>query len=295
MGRVSKRQMALDMYAQIENRLQCPLCRTPLAVEIQGRLRCTNNHSFDLAKNGTVQLTSGPLKAPPYDARLFRHRWEIMCSGFFDPLLTCLAATVKGDHDREAQPMILDAGCGAGTHLDRLRVLWHQNTNEGHQPVWMGIDISKDAIHTAATMHPGSLWITADLNALPLAPQSCDVILNVLSPSSYGEFARVLRPGGKVFKVIPGAGYLRELRSFIPTAEEYSNELVLRRFETFLENVERKPVHYRYPLTRETAYHLVAMTPLGWNQDPEALSSEVFQRFGEVTVDLLLLSGQPRA
>ncbi len=51
-----------------------------------------------------------------------------------------------------------------------------------------------------------------DLANLPLLDNSIDILLNLLSPANYQEFARVLKPGGLLIKVIPGSEYLKEVR-----------------------------------------------------------------------------------
>ena len=42
-----------------------------------------------------------------------------------------------------------------------------------------------------------------------------DIIIDILSPSNYSEFTRVLNKGGVVIKVIPDEHYLKEIRSKI--------------------------------------------------------------------------------
>ncbi|MBA5735303.1 rRNA (guanine-N1)-methyltransferase, partial [Escherichia coli] len=71
-------------------------------------------------------------------------------------------------------------------------------------------------------------WTVADLANCPNQAETADVILNILSPSNYVEFKRLLKKDGFLLKVVPEANYLRELREFIYVDEKssYSNESV---------------------------------------------------------------------
>ena len=52
----------------------------------KSRLVCTDNHSFDLSKNGYVNLAP-QAHVTKYDKSLFEARKTVMSSGFFDPVL----------------------------------------------------------------------------------------------------------------------------------------------------------------------------------------------------------------
>ncbi|MDZ7835836.1 MAG: hypothetical protein U5K84_11455 [Alkalibacterium sp.] len=54
-----------------------------------------------------------------------------------------------------------------------------------------------------------------------------------MSPSNYEEFDRLLKPGGRVIKVIPGEDYLKELRALQPgrQAGSHSNKEVKRQIQ----------------------------------------------------------------
>lgn len=90
----------------------------------------------------------------------------------------------------------LDAACGTGRHARYLRGL-------GHRVV--GVDGSAEMLARARTRLPDVELHRADLSRLPLADDSVDVVvcglalayLPALGPA-FGEFARVLRPGGQL-------------------------------------------------------------------------------------------------
>ena len=91
----------------------------------------------------------------------------------------------------------------------------------------MGIDISKEGITMASKAYFGIIWCVADLTNFPLMNEQFDVIINILSPSNYEEFARVLKDDGILIKVVPGNSYLKELRDIFygeANKREYSNQ-----------------------------------------------------------------------
>ena len=119
----------------------------------------------------------------------------------------------------------------------------------------------------------------------PFKAETFDVIVNILSPSNYGEFERLLKPGGRLLKVVPKAGYLQELRAFFYSGSEkemYSNKETIERFQEKFRLTDRKTVQYTKTLDRESLEALTAMTPLAgtpaekrfppfWKKRPEKL------------------------
>lgn len=69
----------------------------------------------------------------------------------------------------------------------------------------VAVDLSRDMLHLAAELHPGIEFRQADANALPFEDATFDaVVSNLLMPhvsdlpAVVREFARVVRPGGRV-------------------------------------------------------------------------------------------------
>lgn len=275
MGLLSKRQESILRMGRF-NRFACPHCQEAIVVENDGRLICPNRHSFDVAKQGYVYMLTKPMNSM-YSKELFESRHEIITSGLFDEVQEKIAELIE---KREA--IILDTGCGEGSHLARI-------CDRLDEAVGIGIDIAKEAIAAAAKFNLNQIWCVGDLAKSPYQADSFDVILNFLSPANYEEFARLLKMGGKVIKVVPQENYLKELRVqvFADSEKEiYSNAQTVARFKEQFSNVLVERISYTVPLKNELVPKLLEMTPIGWHIEDKAAIS-----LSEITIDLDILIG----
>jgi 23S rRNA (guanine745-N1)-methyltransferase len=276
--------------------LACPLCGGELGAGASRALRCPAGHSFDPAASGYANLLAKAVRSD-YDAALFESRNAAIRSGFFDDVIRETADIVsRFVRVAGSGPLVLlDAGCGEGSQLHRLSQ--RLKASAGNAAVGIGIDISRDAIRLAARDYPGFLWLVADLARMPLTDGRVDCIVNVLSPSNYGEFARALKDGGLLVKAVPGEDYLRELREALyPGGEKrlYSNARVAELFRERFEVVEQRRVTAAFPMSKGLWPHIVAMTPLAWGAGAERIEAVKRAAQASVTLDLLLLAGRKR-
>ena len=209
----TRRETAAALITFYPNLFQCPICSGPLNADPDYSLRCPNRHCFDISKSGYVHLLPRPA-ASDYGKSLFESRRKVMQSGFFDPLhrlVSELLTESLAEHEDTAA--ILDAGCGEGFHLSNIRERLARGI--GRPALGVGLDIAKEGVALAAGNDPASLWCVADLAACPLMDKRFDAILNILSPAHYAESSRLLKRDGRMVKVIPEPGYLRELRDLL--------------------------------------------------------------------------------
>lgn len=281
---MKKIEMSKIFITQQVDLFQCPVCGEEFR-EVKGNsMICMNHHQFDLSKKGTLHLLSKGGQNE-YGKEMLTSRKQLADSGFFYPLLDAVIEQINSPD----QDTILDVGCGEGSHL-------HYLSRQGLNGTKIGFDISKEGIQLAANhFFEDAFWCVADLAHSPFAGGKFDVILNIFSPSQYQEFERLLKPNGKVIKVIPDSDYLIELRETLFEGEQskqvYENEKVVNRFKEFYPNCSHEHVRYSIDLTEDMAKWLVEMTPLAWHAPQGALEQIKKDPIKEITVAVSVLVG----
>ena len=212
--------------------LACPLDGEPLHLE-GGTWRCASNHSFDVAKQGYVNLLPVQQKrsTDPGDSKaMVAARQRFLAAGEYAPIAEALSQAVMSHADQtQAETYCcLDAGCGEGYYLRQLA----HNVPESQALSLLGLDISKWAVQSAAKQDdkqaPICRWVVGSNAQLPVQSASVDSVLCMFGFPVYSEFARVLKTGGQLIQVDAGPQHLRELRDIIyptlkPTREKETN------------------------------------------------------------------------
>jgi 23S rRNA (guanine745-N1)-methyltransferase len=276
------------------NLFRCPLCGGRMRLVAGRSIVCAKNHCFDLAKRGYVNLLTSPVKTE-YDKEMLESRSIIIRSGLFEPLTGKLAGLILdhacGPHTDVTR--ILDAGCGEGSHLARV-IQSMKNRNDG-QVTGVGIDISKEGIQIASREYPDITWCVADLAKVPFKDGGFHVVLNILSPANYSEFKRLLTGDGILIKVVPGSGYLMELRELFYRStgkEKYSNERVVAHFEENFNTAGTWDLLYSIPVDKHNLEHLIRMTPLSWGAAEKNITEALKKGIDSITVDLTVILGK---
>lgn len=293
MPKLTKRESSARYVGQFQSIFACPVCSSHMKMSGLS-LVCSNNHTFDFTKQGYVNLLTHPPKEK-YSKDLFEARKAIIAEkGLFQPLTDVIAEWLANQTAwRNTPAMILDTGCGEGSHL--LNICEQFRTDGNKSVAGAGIDIAKEGIFTAAKNYPDMIWAVADLANSPFKDAQFDMILNILSPSNYTEFARLLKSGGCLIKVVPQSGYLKELREtfFKETGKEsYSNTDTVARFREYFHMLDHIRVHYTKRLGQSSISSLLKMTPLTWNIPEEEIRIFAENHPEEVTIDLDILIGK---
>ncbi|MCO7125658.1 methyltransferase domain-containing protein [Sporolactobacillus shoreicorticis] len=286
---ISKRTHCAEQLHLNRNMFQCPVCGAAMDTAMQKSLVCMHGHTFDIAKQGYVNLLTRPIHTH-YDKTLFEARRRIIVGhGFFDPLIEALAEQIMGLMNDSAH--ILDLGCGEGSHLAKicqLLAIVQSNNIRG-----FGADLAKEGIQSAAKIYPNQNWLVADLAYPPFNVHLFDFVLNILSPSNYHTFDRMLKPGGSIIKVIPGSEYLRELRFSLFGEEKthYSNADTFSLFQQHFPNALTQKISYTIPLNQEGIRDLIQMTPLTWNVSEMKRKQWLEKSSATITVAFEILVG----
>jgi len=291
--KMKKIDIAKQTIKSNENIFMCPKCKGAMTFNDNKTLACESNHCFDIAKPGYLNLLLGASNIH-YDKTLLESRNVVCNEGIFNPMIQKVSEIVESYfNDQEKSIMLLDAGCGEGSHLESVLSILRNGSEKEYRGV--GIDISKDAIKIAAREYIDNIWAVADLANCPFKSDQFDVILNILSPSNYGEFDRILNPKGILIKVVPDHNYLAELRRHFyadTDKEEYSNEKVVTLYEENYEVVDRQNLSYEVQLDRSTLEHLIRMTPLSWGIAEEKIQEVLDTGLRSITMAFCILVGK---
>lgn len=271
------------MLKEAESLLRCPLCRGGLTRR-DGSLLCAKGHCYDIARQGHVNFVPGQRESF-YKKELFESRASVFEAGVFAPVVDALTqaldAYIQGD-----KPVVLDAGCGEGYYIKAVC--------PKRSMTRMGFDLSKEAVRLAARGEKRASFFVADLANIPLSDGCCDAVLDVFTPANYGEFRRVLRPGGLLCKLAPRSGYLIQLREAARghlRRQTYDGGQVERYARERMNLLEQRGITYTLPVSRELAAHLARMTPMLAGVDIGALDLSGVK---EITIDETLYIGTVR-
>ncbi|MCU1677510.1 MAG: rRNA methyltransferase [Frankiales bacterium] len=245
--------------------LRCPLCASACALD-GSALRCTEGHSFDVARQGYVNLLAAPGAGTADTAGMISARAEFLAGGWFDPILRAVASEVPAD-----ARVLVDAGAGTGEYLATALA-------SAPQAVGIAIDVSVPAVRRAARVSPRAGAVVADVwQSLPVADGAADVLLNVFAPRNALEFRRVLRSGGRLIVVTPYENHLSELTSALGLLTVEANKL--ERLDAALGlhfRLERRTdVSGRLSLPRAAARALVGMGPSAHHVDDATVAGHL--------------------
>lgn len=243
----------------------CPVCNAPLITE-KAVWHCENQHSFDVARQGYVNLLTVQQKHSlhPGDTReMVAARQAFLNTGTYLPIAEKLRELVS--HYAPQARSVLDVGCGEGYYLSQLPQISER---------W-GIDISKDAVRYAAVREKNAAFLTASAAHLPFADGSFDCLLSMFALTAAAEFSRVLTKGGVFVRVLAGEQHLMNLKRII-YPEIIEKEAP---FDPNLEGftlLKSETLRFSFSLQdAQSVQNLLSMTPHVWRiskQGAEALA-----------------------
>ncbi|NBH09508.1 putative RNA methyltransferase, partial [Amycolatopsis sp. SID8362] len=122
---------------QVVEALRCSVCGDPIGLADR-TLRCGNRHSFDLARQGYVNLLHARIPSGTADtADMVAARADFLASGAYRGLADELARVCA-----EADDLVIDAGAGTGYYLARVL--------DASGAAGLALDVSAVALRRAA-------------------------------------------------------------------------------------------------------------------------------------------------
>lgn len=244
--------------------LVCPIDRQPLEKQ-EGTLRCSEGHSYDIARQGYVNLLLVQQKKSrsPGDSReMVEARRAFLDTGRYRPIADKLSKIVLDAVAQKRSISLLDAGCGEGYYTDSLlkRLLsgW-----PGSAVSMIGVDISRPAVLAATRRNRDTCWIVGTNRNLPVADNSVDIILSLFGYPQFEHFHALLKPGGVLVMADAGARHLLELRELLyeevrPSREPSIEEAIAAGFQAGLAESLRFEMR---AIGQDDLMHLARMTP----------------------------------
>ena len=244
-------------------RLVCPICAKPL-IKDDKRFVCEKSHSFDIARQGYVNLLPVQNKHslhPGDTNEMLTARRSFLDSGSYMPICSSVIDAVK-KYRRTESPVVLDIGCGEGYYTELIK--------QSCKGVYSGIDISKDGVRMACSRSRDILWLVATASSLPFESRSVDVITAMFSLIQPEEYARVLKDGGCVIEVTVGSDHLRERKAIIydEVFEQHKHPSPCTELFDEAECTEHR---FRIKLDNTQLCQLLKMTPHFWRIHKERL------------------------
>ena len=267
------------MPAASATSLLCPVCRDRLGLgDTAGQtLACPAGHSFDAAKQGYFNFLVGKGTVFEADtADMVAARSEFLSAGHYRPLADAVAdqaAAALAGAAAERPGTVLDAGTGTGHYL---RALLDRLALDGTPVEAIGLDISKFALRRAARLNPDAMNIVSDVwRPLPLSSDAVDVVTVVFAPRNAAEFARVLRPGGRLVVVTPRPGHLEEVAVLagLLGIDPAKDERLAASLEGHFAALSAAQLDIPLSLTPDDVARLALMGPAGHHLDRGALAS----------------------
>jgi 23S rRNA (guanine745-N1)-methyltransferase len=263
--------------------LLCPVCRTSLRSGDGGArtLVCGAGHSFDAAKQGYFNFLVGKGTVFEADtADMVAARFDFLSAGHYQQLADVVAelAAPALAAAADGTPTVLDAGTGTGHYLRTLldSMAPGSTASEGVSAAAIGLDISKFALRRAARMNPEAINVVADVwQPLPVGNNAVDVVTVVFAPRNAPEFARVLRPRGRLVVVTPRPGHLAEIagQTGMLGIDPVKDERLAASLGQHFAPVAARDLDLALSLSPRDAANLALMGPAGHHLDRAALAA----------------------
>lgn len=239
--------------------LMCPVCRQSLNLT-ERTWRCEQGHSYDVAKQGYVNLhvvQHKHSKNPGDTPESVDARRAFLQGGYYQPLQQAVVALLKQLDVKS----ILDIGCGEGYYTSAMQQVVEQ---------CVGVDIAKNAVQRAAKLNTEVTWVVGTGATLPVLDHSMDACTSLFSPIPQAEIARVLKDEGYLIVVTPASEHLYAMReALFEQVNPHTPEKFVEQLQDLFELKQEQIIDAPFVLDQQALKNLIAMTPYAYKASPE--------------------------
>jgi 23S rRNA (guanine745-N1)-methyltransferase len=257
----------------IEFILKCPVCNLCLEKH-EKQYVCENSHSYDIASKGYINLLLANQKntKEPGDSKVMMEgRRDFLNKGYYfnfsERLNQVIISNISGDNIN-----ILDAGCGEGYFLWRLKEAIHSeqsNSMKNKEFNFIGVDISKAAVTYATKRDKKIKFIVGSNFNLPIMTNTIDIVIRNFAPSDEAELKRVLKDKGKLVVVTPGVQHLYGLKEILyeKARKHEEKQTIFEGFKLINTTEVKYNINVQEGADGEDVKNLISMTPYYWTFD----------------------------
>ena len=271
------------------NNLACPIDKLPLRKK-DGCFQCENGHTFDIAKQGYINLLPVQHKKSkdPGDSKaMVQARTRFLNNDFYKPIADELSKLVLKNLGDYKNLCVFDAGCGEGYYLNQL-IQAAENADSENVISLVAMDISKPAILAASKRNKQARWIVGTNSQPPFTEKSIDLIFSVFGFHSFTGFKSILKPNGKLILVEPGEKHLQEMREIIYSEPPSQKKIPASKGDSDYELIETHPLSFKISLnSNQQILDLLSMTPHLFRANREGKNSIESMDALELTTDII--------
>ena len=229
--------------------IACPVCKK-LLIKEGSCYRCENRHSFDIAKEGYLNLNLRNSQNTGDNPDMIKARKNFLEKGYYDFLKDEVNKLLNEDES------LVDLACGEGYY-----------TKDFLCKDKVGIDLSKSGLKIASKADKNTLYILSSIFRCPLFDESTDKVITIFAPIARQEINRILKKDGAFILVKPDVKHLYELKEVL-YEKPYLNEVEDIPIENM--RIEKHiPVSGKALLDNEDLHNLFMMTPYYNTTSPE--------------------------
>ena len=183
----------------------CPVCLKKLH-PVDKAYKCENGHSFDLAKEGYLNLNRKSSQNTGDNPEMIKARKRFLEKGYYDFMKKEVNKLLK------PEDALIDLACGEGYY-----------TKDFVCKDKVGIDLSKSGLKIASKSDKSTTYLLNSIFHNPLSDKCADKIVTIFAPIAEEEILRLLKDDGSFILVRPDERHLYELKNAI-YASAYLNE-----------------------------------------------------------------------